>query len=492
MPQTNLPLDADRLWADVMALAEITDPARPYTRRSFTALFLEGRAWLAQKFTEAGLTTRIDTAGNLIGRLEGKDPALGVITIGSHSDTVPSGGRFDGIAGVATGLEIVRALRDAGIRLEHTIEIIDFLAEEPSEYGLSCVGSRGVTGLLDAKMLALTEPGGEPLRDALRRVGGDPDRLIEARRDDIRAYLELHIEQGIVLESQSLDVGIVTSIVGIRRIEIVFQGEADHAGTTPMGLRHDALVAAAQTVCLVRRLAENLAIEGSDYFVATVGILTVEPSASNIVPGRARLIIDARTTNPALTQRFVETIDRESLTYAAAARVVRASFETLSDGSPVTCDATLRSALREGARDLGLSYSDLPSGAGHDAVFMSRICPSAMVFVPCRAGKSHAPEEWADRDAIAAGAAVIYQALTATDRCLAQNARSGVHSRFAGDTCHCEGLLRRPRPPKLEERRRKQSSLSVGQRSSGLLRGASHRVPGRFSRVDLLDRRNNV
>jgi N-carbamoyl-L-amino-acid hydrolase len=419
MVQTNLPLDADRLWADVMALAEITDPARPYTRRSFTALFLEGRAWLAQKFAEAGLTTRIDTAGNLIGRLEGTNPALGVIAIGSHSDTVPSGGRFDGIAGVATGLEIVRTLRDSGIRTRHTIEIIDFLAEEPSEYGISCVGSRGMTGLLDDRMIGLTGPGGETLRDALRRVGGDADRLNQARRDDIKAFLELHIEQGIVLESRSLDVGIVTSIVGIRRIEIVFQGEADHAGTTPLGLRHDALVAAAETVSSVRRLAEGLAAEGLDYFVATVGILTVEPSASNIVPGRSRLIIDARTTNPVLTKRFVEAIDRASLEHAAAARVKRASFETLSDGAPAACDPQLQSALREAARELGLGESDLPSGAGHDAAFMSQICPSAMLFVPCRAGKSHAPEEWADREAIAAGAAVIYQAIKALDKPLA-------------------------------------------------------------------------
>lgn len=420
--KTNLPLDADRLWADVMALADITDPARPYTRRSFTPLFLEGRAWLARRFADAGLTTRIDTAGNLIGRLEGSDPEFGVIAVGSHSDTVPSGGRFDGIAGVATGLEIVRALRQSGTRLNHTLEIIDFLAEEPSEYGLSCVGSRGMTGSLDNKMLDLTEPAGETLRDALRRVGGDPDRLAEAGRDDVRAFLELHIEQGIVLESRSLDVGIVTSIVGIRRIEVVFQGEADHAGTTPLDLRHDALVAAANTVASVRRVAEQLAAEGEDYFVATIGILTVEPSASNIVPGRCRLIIDARTTNPALTKRFVETIDRQSATHAAAARVSRTSFETLSDGPPVACDPDLRAALRQGARDLGLGEMDLPSGAGHDAAFMSRICRSAMVFVPCRKGKSHAPEEWADREAIAAGAAAIYQAVKALDQSLSQDA----------------------------------------------------------------------
>jgi N-carbamoyl-L-amino-acid hydrolase len=415
MTQTNLPLDMDRLWADVMALAEITDPQRPYTRPSFTELFLQGRAWLARKFAEAGLDTRIDAAGNLIGRLQGANPALGVIAIGSHSDTVPAGGRFDGIAGVATGLEIVRAFRDSGIHTDHTIEVIDFLAEEPSEYGLSCVGSRGMTGLLDARMLGLTGPGGEILRDALVRVGGNPNQLDRARRDDIVAFLELHIEQGVVLESRSLDVGIVTSIVGIRRIEVVFQGEADHAGTTPLGLRHDALVAAAATVSSVRRLAEGLAGEGPDYFVATVGVLTIEPSASNIVPGRARLIVDARTTDPALTHRFVEALDRETQAHAAAARVARVSFETLSDGAPAACDAELRSALHAGARDLGLGATDLPSGAGHDTAFMSRICPSAMVFVPCRAGKSHAPEEWASREAIAAGAAVIHHAVRALD-----------------------------------------------------------------------------
>jgi beta-ureidopropionase / N-carbamoyl-L-amino-acid hydrolase len=419
MTKTNLPLDADRLWTDVMALADITDPARPYTRRSFTALFLEGRAWLAQRFVDAGLTTHIDTAGNLIGRLEGSNPALGVIAIGSHSDTVPAGGRFDGIAGVATGLEIVRAFRDAGLRPQHTIEVIDFLAEEPSEYGLSCIGSRGISGWLDDKMLDLREPGGEKLRDALRRVGGDPDRLDQAKRSDFSAYLELHIEQGIVLESQSLDVGIVTSIVGIRRFEVIFQGEADHAGATPMALRHDALVPAAQTVASVRRMADLLAAEGAGYFVATVGILDVDPSASNIVPGRCRLIIDARTTAPELMKRFSDTIDQESLAYATAARVMRAAFTLLSDGPPTTCDENLRASLRRGARDLGLGDIDLASGAGHDAVYMSRICPSAMVFIPCRAGKSHAPEEWADREAIAAGAAVIYQAVRELDQALA-------------------------------------------------------------------------
>jgi beta-ureidopropionase / N-carbamoyl-L-amino-acid hydrolase len=422
--KSHLPLDADRLWADVMALAEITDPKRPYTRRSFGSLFLEGRAWLAKRFATAGLEIRIDAGGNLIGRREGNNPALGVIALGSHSDTVPSGGRFDGIAGVATGLEVVRALDDGNIRLDHTIEVIDFLAEEPSEYGLSCVGSRAMVGALDGNMLQLTEPLGEKLSDALRRVGGDPDKLDQTKRSDIKAFLELHIEQGIVLESQSLDVGIVTSIVGIRRIEVIFEGAADHAGTTPLGLRHDALVAASRTVTAVRERAQQLAEETAGFFVATVGILVVEPNASNVVPGRCRLVIDARTTDPALTRRFATMIDRDTVADAAAASVRRVAFATLSDGPPVACAPVLREALREGARKLGLRSCDLASGAGHDAAFMSRICPSAMVFVPSKAGKSHAPEEWTERDQLAAGAAVMLEALKTLDKSLAGEVRA--------------------------------------------------------------------
>ncbi|WP_022721256.1 Zn-dependent hydrolase [Rhodopseudomonas sp. B29] len=418
----NLPLNADRLWDDVMALADITDPAKPYTRRSFTQLFLEGRAWVAKRFEQAGLTVRMDAGGNLIGRREGRDPSLGVIAIGSHSDTVPSGGRFDGIAGVVTGLEIVRALDDAGVVLDHPLEVIDFLAEEPSEYGLSCVGSRAAVGALDDKMLALTEPGGEKLGDAIKRIGGDPARLAEAKRSDIAAFLELHIEQGIVLESQSLDVGVVTSIVGIRRIEVIFEGGADHAGTTPLHLRRDALVAASETVASVRQRAEWLASETSGYFVATVGILVVEPNASNVVPGRCRMVIDVRTTDPAMTTRFVEEIDKDSAAHAAAARVERVAFTTLSDGPPVACAPVLRDAYHAAARSLGLKATDLASGAGHDAAFMSRICPSAMVFVPSKAGKSHAPEEWTERDELAAGAAVMLEALKALDKSLPRRA----------------------------------------------------------------------
>jgi N-carbamoyl-L-amino-acid hydrolase len=405
-----------------MSLAEITDPQHPYTRRSFSPLFLEGRRWLARQFADAGLTVRIDAAGNLIGRAPGNLPALGVIAVGSHSDTVPSGGRFDGIAGVVTGLEIIRALGDANIRLDHTVEIIDFLAEEPSEYGLSCVGSRGMSGALDPPMLDMTNSAGEKLRDALHRVGGDSHRLDAARRRDIKAFIELHIEQGIVLEAESLDVGIVTAIVGIRRIEIVFVGAADHAGTTPMALRKDALVAGANTVASVRRIADQIAAEGQDYFVATVGVLTVAPGAANVVPSKCRIVIDARTTDPALTERFTRMIEIESARHAADAQVSRMPLTILSDGPPAGCDPTLRAVLHENTRELGLRAIDIASGAGHDAAFMSRICPSGMVLVPCRQGKSHSPEEWADPNAIAAGAGVVLQSVMTLDQSLPRDA----------------------------------------------------------------------
>jgi beta-ureidopropionase / N-carbamoyl-L-amino-acid hydrolase len=415
---SSLPVDADRLWDDIMALAAITDPEKPHTRRSFTALYQQGREWLTRRFAEAGLEVRIDAAGNLIGRREGAERGLKPILLGSHSDTVPSGGRFDGIAGVIAALETARSLKSADVGLRHPLEVVDFLAEEPSEYGLSCVGSRGMAGVLDRSMLALKGPGGEPLADALRRVGGDPTRLAEAKRENVAAFLELHIEQGIILESAGVDVGVVTSIVGIRRMEIAFEGEADHAGTTPMSVRRDALVAAARTVDSVRRAAEALAAESGDYFVATVGVLEVLPSASNVVPGRCRLIVDARSTSSEMTSRFAKRIDRESADHASAARVRRTTFAALSDGPAAACDPGLRAEIRSAAQRLGLSARDLASGAGHDAAFMTRIGPAAMIFTPCRAGKSHAPEEWADRDALAAGAAVMLETVRAIDRTL--------------------------------------------------------------------------
>ncbi|MEP2449126.1 MAG: M20/M25/M40 family metallo-hydrolase, partial [Nitratireductor sp.] len=188
--RTNLPVDGGRLWADLMALGTITEPDKPYTRRSFSPLFLEGRDWLAKRFAAAGLSVRTDTGGNLIGRMEGARADAGTIMIGSHSDTVPAGGRFDGVAGVIVALEIARSLREAGRQLDCAIEVVDFLAEEPSEFGLSCVGSRALTGRLTDEQLGYRDPAGERLDQAIGRVGGDPARLAAAQRKDIVGFFE--------------------------------------------------------------------------------------------------------------------------------------------------------------------------------------------------------------------------------------------------------------------------------------------------------------
>jgi N-carbamoyl-L-amino-acid hydrolase len=412
----NLPIDGQRLWDDLMQLARITEPGKPYTRRSFSPLFDEGRTWLRRRFEAAGLATRIDEAGNLIGRRTGTEASLGTILIGSHSDTVPSGGRFDGVAGVLAALEIVRSLADRGVALRHDIEVIDFLAEEPSEFGLSCIGSRGMAGVMEDRMLAYTDPSGEVLAQAIDRVGGNVALLAKARRSDIAAFFELHIEQGLVLQDGGIDVGIVTAIVGITRVEIVFRGSADHAGTTPMHLRRDAFTPAAKTAVFVDHIARDLVARGEGLFVATIGVVSVTPGASNVVPQEARIVIDARSENRALMNEFLARLDTETERFAADSRTDRAVFARLSDTNPTACDAGLREVLRDSANALGFSSTDIASGAGHDAAFVARIAPAAMVFIPCRDGKSHAPEEWAEPDAVAAGASVIAEAVLRFDR----------------------------------------------------------------------------
>jgi N-carbamoyl-L-amino-acid hydrolase len=409
-------IDSEQLWADLMALGEITEPGRPYTRRSFSPLFDEGRAWLRERMHATGLTTHVDAAGNLIGRLSGTNPSQPAIVVGSHSDSVPSGGRFDGMAGVISGLAIARALGEHGIELEHPLEVIDFLAEEPNEFGLSCIGSRGITGCLTADHLTLKNPKSETLAAAVARLGGDPAKLPMAPRRDIGAAFELHIEQGPVLEREGIDIGVVTAIVGITRLEIEFQGSAGHAGTTPMQGRRDPLIAAAHMVGWVQRTALELATGGRGHFVATIGIIEAMPGGSNVIPRSARIVIDARSEDRRLMDEFRQRLDAESRSAAQAANVERSKLACLSDNEPAACDARLQAVLKKSAKTLDLSAKFMASGAGHDMAFVSRVAPAAMVFIPCKDGRSHTPEEWATADALAAGAEVIFEAILEVDR----------------------------------------------------------------------------
>jgi N-carbamoyl-L-amino-acid hydrolase len=407
----NLRVDATRIAADIDALAAITEPNRPHTRRAFTPLFLEGRHYLETRFQSAGLETRIDASGNLIGRRPGKEPGRGTLMLGSHSDTVPDGGRFDGIAGVVAALEVARSLAERGITLTHDLEIVDFLAEEVSIFGVSCIGSRGMAGVRPADWLG-RKAADLTLDEGLTLVGGDPQA--SEVRSDIRAFLELHIEQGPVLETTHLDVGVVTAIAGITRIEVIVSGRADHAGTTPMTGRQDALVTAARLVLAIEKFGRELAATPG-HFAATVGEFEIEPNAANVVPSRVRMLLDVRAELRPDLDRFhtllndaVENVARETGVAISAPKVI-------SDNPATPMDPRVIQALETACNATDARHRQMASGAGHDAAFMARICPAGMVFIPCAGGRSHTPEEWADNADIALGAAVLLDAVLRLD-----------------------------------------------------------------------------
>lgn len=403
----NMRVNPERIAADLAALAAITDPGRPWTRRAFSSRFAEGRAWIARRFTEAGLTVSIDPGGNLLGRRTGR-AAMGTILLGSHSDTVPDGGRFDGVAGVVVALEVARMLAERGHTLRHDLCVADFLAEEVSVFGVSCIGSRAMAGVRPDDWLTL-EHEGRSLAQAIRDVGGDPEA--DAFSADLRAFFELHIEQGPVLEDSRTDIGLVTAIAGITRIEIVLTGRPDHAGTAPMCRRADALVAACAIVIDIEAEARRLAASGR-HFTATVGEFSIKPGAANVVPGNARLLIDARAEARLTMDGFQRWINAR---LDGLPPGVTATSRVLSDNLPVPMDTALVGLLESAAQACGASYLRMASGAGHDAAFIARIAPASMIFVPCRDGRSHCPEEWADTDDIALGAEVMAEAVIAFD-----------------------------------------------------------------------------
>lgn len=420
MSKGNLPVDAARIEADLAAMAEITLPGRPWTRRAFSPLFLEGRAWLKRRMREAGLAPSIDAGGNLIGRRAGRRPGMGTLIIGSHSDTVPDGGRFDGVAGVVVGLEVARALSDAGIELEHDLEIVDFLAEEVSVFGVSCIGSRAMTGHMPLEWLTRQQDG-RSLREAMAEMGGHPDGL--GARADILASLELHIEQGPVLENGSETIGIVTAIAGITRIAVAIPGRPDHAGTTPMDARDDALVKAAQLVLDIHATALSRSVDGPGHFTATVGEFTISPGAANVVPGAVEMLIDARSSERAAMTGFLDWL-------AECCGTIEAQMRIISDNPPCPCSADLCDRLEAAARHLHAPSRRMVSGAGHDTAWISKVAPAAMIFVPCKDGRSHCPEEWADSADIATGAAVLFETLIELDRTAAlQRQTKTLHGR---------------------------------------------------------------
>ena len=402
--------DASRLEQRIHELGRFgANPEGGVSRVAFSEADIAGRAYLQSLMQGAGLEVRVDTAGNIIGRRPGTDPTLPAIMTGSHADSVPKGGNYDGDVGVLGAIEVAELLRAGGIATRHPLEFVVFTDEEGGT-----VGSQAMAGRLAATALDVVSHSGLTIRDGIRAVGGDPARLPEARRapGSVAAFLELHIEQGAILDESEIDIGVVEGIVGIRWWNVTVEGVANHAGTTPMNRRRDALVTAADLALAVNRIASTT--PGTQ--VATVGRIQAEPGAPNVIPGRATLSLEIRDLAAAKIDSVFRAIEAEGRRIAAARGTSLRFSEVDLALEPAPTDERLRRLVEAAAESLELSNRRLPSGAGHDAQEMAHVAPIGMIFVPSKGGISHAPQEFTAPTDIANGANVLLRTLIAIDR----------------------------------------------------------------------------
>lgn len=383
------------------------DPAGGISRVAYTDADRQGREYAMGLMRDAGLTTAIDAAGNISGRRAGSDAKLPVLVIGSHVDSVPQGGNFDGIVGSLGAIEVAQILAESHVTLRHSFEVLIFQNEEG---GLQ--GSRAISGELREEMLSQATRSGKTLRDGIAYIGGDPDHLAAAHRKpgDVFAYLELHIEQGGTLAAEKIDIGVVEGIVGNSRWDVTIDGVANHAGTTPMNQRHDALLAAAKFIEAVNRVATS--IPGRQ--VATVGKIQAIPGAYNVIPGRVILGLDVRDLDESRMQMIFEKI-RDEAQLIAQASGTKFSFQQIVDDRPALTDTRLRQLIADSAKQLNLTTKLLPSGATHDAQSMARIATIGMIFIPSIAGISHAPEEFSRPEDVVNGANVLLRSVLRLD-----------------------------------------------------------------------------
>ena len=404
----------DRLETSLKALARIgARPEGGAERIAFSAEDRAARRWIAAEMGGAGLSVRTDPAGNLFGRREGRE-ALPAILFGSHLDTVPRGGMFDGALGVLAGLEVLRALGEARVETRHPLELVVWCDEEGSRFGTGLFGSRAATVGIASGELDRTGFDGLSLHESLARCGGDPkgldDAVLDARR--IRVFLELHVEQGARLERAGGRLGVVEGIVGIHRFEARIEGEQNHAGTTPMAERRDAMLAAARLITVVHEEIRR----GPGGQVGNVGQLFVNASAANTVPGEVRFPIELRHLEDRVVAGIMERIEGRARTVVSA-NGCAATFRRILHDRPAAMDPGLAEMLDRLVREQGMAPMRLTSRAGHDAQNLARHgVPTAMIFVPSVGGVSHAPEEWTRFEDCALGAALLREAVLAIDR----------------------------------------------------------------------------
>ena len=410
--QAEMQQAAARVMARADELAAISETPDALTRVYLSPQHLEANQRAARWMTQAGMTVWQDSVGNICGRYEGEQEGAPAILLGSHLDTVRNAGRYDGMLGVLAAIEVVHGLHQQGRRLKQAIEIVGFCDEEGTRFGITLLGSRGITGTWPESWLAQTDADGVSVAQAMVLAGLDPARIhLAARRpEEIAAYLELHIEQGPCLEQEGLALGVVEAINGARRLNCRFTGEAGHAGTVPMSHRKDALAAAAEWMVRV----ETLTREQGGNRVATVGTLRCAPGAVNVIPGDVTLTPDIRGPHDQPLDALLDTLLKEAQAIASR-RQLRFSAEEFYRIAATACDSGLQQVLSEAVQAVQGRSLTLPSGAGHDAIAIAERWPSAMLFVRCKGGISHHPAESVTADDVALAIAAYSRAVSALD-----------------------------------------------------------------------------
>ena len=407
--QSHLRVDRKRINDRLSALSEFgKNPQGGVSRVAYSEADRQGREYAIGLMRAAGLEVTVDAAGNILGRRAGSDPKLPSLLIGSHIDSVPEGGNYDGNVGSMGAIEVAQVLSDNKVMTRHPLEVIIFQNEEG---GL--IGSRAIDGELTEKELDLVSRSGKTIREGIKFIGGDPAKLSSARRKrgDIAAYLELHIEQGGILDTEKINIGIVEGIVGINWWDVTIEGFANHAGTTPMNQRHDALLAAAKFIQAVNRIVT--AMPGRH--VGTVGRIQSLPGAPNVIPGKVVLSLELRDLDAGKIAQLYQKIFAEAQQIAESSGT-KFDFKEINVNIPAPTDERIRRFIAESAGALGLSTKTMPSGAGHDAQDMARLGPVGMIFIPSVGGISHSPREFSRPEDIANGANVLLQVLLKLDR----------------------------------------------------------------------------
>ncbi|MCB8817811.1 Zn-dependent hydrolase [Desulfosporosinus shakirovi] len=399
-------INADRLWKNIVDLGDIgKNPDGGITRLAFTKEDRQAIKRVEALMKEAGLAVHEDEVGNLIGRKEGEDPNAPAVLIGSHLDSVFNGGIFDGSLGVLAGIEVLQSMKENRIGTKHPIEVYAFRDEEGCRFNFSLLGSRGMSGTLKSENLEYRDNEGISLAEAMKSCGMNPEEFFKASRrpDEIKAYLELHVEQGKVLECENLQVGVVTGIASSLRLMVTVTGKADHAGATPMNLRFDALTAAAQIIGVVEK--ETRATKSA---VGTVGQIHAYPGGINIIPGRVEFTVDLRDVSIKVAQQLEKNILSQAEDICTQ-RGLKLEVDFLQRVPPAPCSPEIIDTIAESCRELGIKELHLPSGAGHDAMQVVNLCPIGMIFVRSQNGISHHPAEWSTPEDCTAGAKVLYQ-----------------------------------------------------------------------------------